>query len=159
MLHHIVTSTAKHCCQYSVASCLLFAPVKVVAQDETLPGEMSDFAENEQTLHHKTFAQRWNISGYIELVAERDFDKLGSHHSNPLSDYPAWNIFLPNSCIWAEFDAGKGWTLGTQVSFTNQGNNTHARCGQCRQPTHELGSESGTAGNVGSEDIQRRRQS
>lgn len=68
----------------------------------------------EETTPKKKFADRLSVEGYIELAAQWSSDRLGHHRSNPLPEYPGWNVNLPNACIWATLDIGKGWSLGTQ---------------------------------------------
>lgn len=68
-----------------------------------------------------SFLDRWHVLGYVELATQRNFDRLGSHHAVPMEDYPAWRLNLPKGCVWAEFDCGKGWVVGTQINVVNEG--------------------------------------
>lgn len=76
-------------------------------------------SEESKTAGKKSFLSRWTITGFAEIALTRNFDKLGDRVSSPIDDYPAWNLFLPKSTIWVEFDCGKSWTVGTQVAFVN----------------------------------------
>lgn len=116
------THTDMWCSIIVMASIVMFGANTEAKADNGTGNSMEDFRENEETsFEKKSFASRWNISGYVEIAAQRSFDKIGSRSSNPLSDYPAWDLRLPKSSIWAEFDCGRGWSLGTQVEFTNGG--------------------------------------
>lgn len=70
-------------------------------------------AETVDTVPRKRLADRFSVTGYVEIAAMRSFDRLGEKHSDPTADFPAWNLNLPKASVWAEFDCGKGWTLGT----------------------------------------------
>lgn len=78
-------------------------------------------AETVDTVPRKRLADRFSVTGYVEIAAMRSFDRLGEKHSDPTADFPAWNLNLPKASVWAEFDCGKGWTLGTQIEFCNNG--------------------------------------
>ena len=67
----------------------------------------------------KDFRSRWNFTGYAEISALRNFDRLGNRRSNPTDDYSAWELHLPMTGLWIEFDCGKGWTVGTEMHFEN----------------------------------------
>lgn len=108
--------------RFAVAALALCGAFTVAKADDNAGSSMSDFHENAETsLEKRSFASRWTISGYVEIAAQRSFDKIGSSSSNPLSEFPAWDLRLPKSSIWAEFDCGRGWSLGTQIEFTNGG--------------------------------------
>lgn len=69
----------------------------------------------------KSFLDRWDLSAYIDISAMRSFQTLGSHHANPMPDFPTWNLYLPKASLWATYDIGKGWSAGTQIEFENNG--------------------------------------
>lgn len=100
-----------------------FLPVALLA-GAVIPMSAAD-AESADDLTEVTektsFLDRWHVLGYVEMAMQRNFDKLGSHHAAPMGDYPAWRLNLPKGCVWAEFDCGKGWVVGTQVNVVNEG--------------------------------------
>lgn len=91
---------------------LFVLPVSAYA-DETTAEEVSSA--------NTDFASRWHIWGFGEVSALRNFNRLGSHRSNPVEDFPAWDIHLPNAGLWIEFDCGKGWSVGTEMHLDNAG--------------------------------------
>ncbi len=77
--------------------------------------------ETTEVTEKTSFLDRWHVLGYVELAMQRNFDRLGSHHASPMGDDPAWRLNLPKGCIWAEFDCGNGWVVGTQINVVNEG--------------------------------------
>lgn len=84
-------------------------------------GEMNEFPNAEEIAAKKSLKDRLDITGFIELSAQRTWDKLGGRRSPSGNDYPAWRLALPSGIVWAEFEIGKGWSVGTQVSLDNIG--------------------------------------
>ncbi len=69
----------------------------------------------------QSISDRFTLTGYVEIATQRNFSSIGNHHSSPLGDSPSWNLNLPKFSLWGEFDCGKGWSLGTQIEFVNNG--------------------------------------
>lgn len=98
--------------------------ISSVAADEVVRGVTDNVISDEiidEVKEKTSFLDRWHVLGYAELAIQRNFDRFGSHHAAPMGDYPAWRLNLPKACVWAEFDCGKGWVVGTQINVTNEG--------------------------------------
>lgn len=69
--------------------------------------------------YRPSFLRRWNIYGFAEVGAMRNFNSLGNRNSHPADGFPVWDMHLPKANIWITFDCGKGWSVGTEVDFDN----------------------------------------